>query len=82
MKINCCSVCRGTITNGKTTFTSDLGFGVVVIRQVPAQVCDQCGESWLSDATSAGLENIVDDIRQKQSVVEVLNWHDAERLAA
>jgi len=49
---------------------------------VPAQVCDQCGESWLSDETSEGLENIVNDIRQKQSMVEVLNWHDAERLAA
>jgi len=77
-----CPMCHGNMENGKTTFTSDLGFGVVVVRHVPAQVCDQCGESWLSDETSEGLENIVDDIRKKHSVVEVLNWHDAERLAA
>jgi len=82
MKLKRCPVCRGMIVSGKTTFTSDLGFGVVVVRQVPAQVCDQCGESWLSDDTSEGLEHIVNDIRQKQSMVEVLNWHDAERLAA
>jgi len=77
-----CPMCHGNIESGKTTFTSDLGFGVVVVRQVPAQVCGQCGESWLSDATSEGLEKVVDDIRQKHSVVEVLNWNDMDRLAA
>jgi len=77
-----CPMCYGNMENGKTTFTSDLGFGVVVVRQVPAQVCDLCGESWLSDDTSEGLENIVDEMRQKHSVVEVLNWHDAKRMLA
>jgi len=44
MNLKRCPVCRGMIASGKTTFTSDLGFGVIVVRQVPAQVCDQCGE--------------------------------------
>jgi YgiT-type zinc finger domain-containing protein len=34
---------------GKTTFTVDLGFGVVVVRDVPATVCSQCGADWISD---------------------------------
>jgi YgiT-type zinc finger domain-containing protein len=75
-------MCHGDMVNGKTTFTSDLGFGVVVVRQVPARVCSLCGESWLSDVTSEGLEKIVEDIRQKHSMVEVLNWQDVNRLAA
>jgi len=77
-----CPMCHGNMGSGKTTFTSDLGFGVVVVRQVPAQVCRQCGESWLSDTTSEGLEKIVDNLRQKHSMVEVLNWQDVNRLAA
>jgi len=77
-----CPMCHGEMVNGKTTFTSDLGFGVVVVRQAPARVCSLCGESWLSDATSASLEKIVDGIRQKHSMVEVLNWQDVVRLAA
>ena len=77
-----CPMCHGRMENGKTTFTSDLGFGVIVVRQVPAQVCVQCGESWLSDATSESLETVVDDLRQKHSMVEVLNWQDVDRLAA
>lgn len=77
-----CPMCHGDMVDGKTTFTSDLGFGVIVVRQVPARVCDQCGESWLSDSTSEGLEGIVDGIRQKHSMVEVLNWQDVDRLVA
>jgi len=77
-----CPLCGGEKTKGETTFTTDLGFGVVVVREVPALVCDMCGESWLDDATAQGLENIVDDIRRKHSVVEVLNWSDVDRLAA
>jgi len=31
----------------------DLGFGVVVVRNVPAKVCSQCGEEWI-DAKVTG----------------------------
>ncbi len=31
-----CPVCKGTRRRGTTTFTADLGFGVVVVRNVPA----------------------------------------------
>jgi len=77
-----CPMCHGNIESGTTTFTSDLGFGVVVVRQVPAQECNQCGESWLSDTTSEGLKKIIENIRQKHSMVEILNWNDMDKLAA
>lgn len=57
--------------SGKTTFTVDLGFGVVVVREVPATVCSQCGADWIDDAISEKLEKIVDDARQKHNQVEV-----------
>jgi len=36
-----CPLCGGAKKEGKTTFTVDLGFGVVVVRDVPATVCSQ-----------------------------------------
>ena len=62
---------RGGEKAGKTTFTVDLGFGVVVVREVPATVCSQCGADWIDDAISEKLEKIVDDARQKHNLVEV-----------
>ncbi|GJQ59949.1 MAG: type II toxin-antitoxin system MqsA family antitoxin [Candidatus Scalindua sp. AMX11] len=56
MKLNTlpatCPICGGGKKAGKTTFTVDLGFGVVVVREVPATVCSQCGADWIDDAIS------------------------------
>jgi len=48
-----------------------LGFGVVVIREVPATVCSQCGADWIDDATASKLEEIVNDARRKHRTVEI-----------
>jgi len=79
-----CPVCHGGRKQpGHTTFTVDLGFGVVVVRDVPAQVCDLCGTDWLEDSVAEKLEQIVEQARHKQAVVEVANWQqDIQALAS
>lgn len=75
MKINklpdTCPLCGGTKKEGKTTFTVDLGFGVAVVRDVPATVCSQCGADWITDAIAEKLERIVEDARKRHRLVEV-----------
>jgi len=66
-----CPLCGGDKKAGKTTFTVDLGFGVVVVRDVPATVCAQCGADWIHDSIAAKLEKIVNDARKKHLTVEV-----------
>ena len=68
---NQCPLCGGNKTSGKTTFTADLGSGVVVVRRVQATVCAQCGEEWIDDETARCLEKVVDEARLKNSEVEV-----------
>ena len=69
-----CGICGGTGAPGATTFTTDLGFGILVIREVPAIVCGQCGETWFQDPIASQLERVVGDARKRQAVVEVLSW--------
>lgn len=71
-----CPLCKGSIHEGNSTFTVDLGFGVVVVRDVPADVCSQCGEEWLSNATTEKLEKIVEAAREKHVTVEVARWSE------
>lgn len=66
-----CPLCGGGKQAGKTTFTVDLGFGVVVVREVPATVCSQCGADWIDDTIAEKLEKIVDDARERHNLVEV-----------
>ncbi len=75
--MNACPLCKGSIVQGSSTFTVDLGSGVVVVRDVPASVCSQCGEEWLSNDTSMKLETIVESARQKHVTVEVARWSEA-----
>ena len=49
----------------------DLGFGVVVVRNVPATVCSQCGADWIEDSIATKLERIVSDARERQNLVEI-----------
>jgi YgiT-type zinc finger domain-containing protein len=66
-----CPLCGGNKTSGETTFTAELGSGVVVVRRVRATVCSQCGEEWIDDATARRLEQVVQEARLKNSEVEV-----------
>lgn len=68
---NKCPLCGGTKKRGKTTFTADLGSGIVVIRNVPATVCSLCGADWIDDKTGLRIEKIVREARKKHFTVEV-----------
>ena len=75
--VNKCPLCGGTKKSGKTTFTADMGFGVVVVRGVPATVCSQCGADWIEDAVAAKIEEIVSDARKKHHMVEITTMEAA-----
>ena len=66
-----CPLCGGQKQPGRTTFSADLGEGVVVVRNVKATRCSQCGEEWIDNQTAQELERVVADARGKRLQVEV-----------
>jgi YgiT-type zinc finger domain-containing protein len=68
-----CPLCGGERKPGTTTFTVDLGFGVVVVRNVPATVCSLCGADWIPDDVAGRIEALVDEVRKKRLQVEVMS---------
>ena len=65
-----CALCRtGETKPGKTTETYELGSAVVVLRGVPADVCQQCGEAYTNEATTRQIEKIVDQARRAGAVI-------------
>lgn len=77
-----CPLCGGKKEDGFTTFTVDLGVSVMVIRHVPALVCDQCGEEWLTDTVSSELESMVNEVRKKRPLIEMTEWNHSVLLSA
>ena len=72
-----CPLCKGDMKEGFTTYSVDLKFGVVVVRNVPAKVCSQCGEEWIESKVAEELERIVNNARQNQLEVEVVSFKTA-----
>lgn len=68
-----CPVCGGSLDEGTTTFTVDKDNVLVVVRNVPARVCRQCGESWILDHVAEELEQIVADAKSKRRQLQVVD---------
>jgi YgiT-type zinc finger domain-containing protein len=73
----CCAACGGTKRPDTTLFAVDLGTGVLVVRNVPALVCTQCGDAWFSDETVVELERLANDARARGAEVEVITMPSA-----
>ena len=54
-----CFLCKGTLKDGFSTFTTGMGSRIIIIKNVPSQICGQCGEVSYSDETARRLEQIV-----------------------
>lgn len=70
-----CSLCRhGDTRPGFTTVTLHRGSTTVVIKDVPADICDNCGEYYLSVDVSAQLERVAEHAVQHGAEIEVLRY--------
>ncbi|MBR6259735.1 MAG: YgiT-type zinc finger protein [Oscillospiraceae bacterium] len=59
-----CFFCKGDMEPALTKFIVDLDDVVVIVKNVPAMVCTQCGEKSFDDATMERLEEIVNKVRE------------------
>jgi len=55
-----CSVCKSTLKQKKITYTQELGGKVYVVSDVPALVCSQCGEQYLSPDTVDRIQEVIE----------------------
>jgi YgiT-type zinc finger domain-containing protein len=75
-----CGICKAETEQRLVTYTEDVNNSVIVIRNVPATVCTECGNIWYAGTVAARLEEIVDHIIEaKVADVAVVNY--AEKAA-
>lgn len=70
-----CVICRhGETQASKATVTLHRDDTVVVIKEVPADVCGQCGEYFLDDVISARVLVMAQEAASHHSEVEILRY--------
>ena len=73
-----CFFCKGQTIDTTTKFIVDLGRCVVIVKNVPARVCQQCGESSFSDEVAQQLEKIVETVKHSiMSEVAIIDYSQA-----
>jgi YgiT-type zinc finger domain-containing protein len=51
-----CAICKhGETRSGTVTVTLERGATTLVFKNVPAQVCENCGEAYVDEATTQAL---------------------------
>jgi YgiT-type zinc finger domain-containing protein len=56
-----CPLCKGHMSEGKTILPYELDGGrVFVVMNVPALICEQCGDEFIEIAVTRKVEEIID----------------------
>ena len=74
-----CPLCKGTMKKGCTSLPCELDHDrVLVVRDVPGMICDQCGETFIEMAITKRVEKMV-SVAEKDGLT--LGFIDYQRAA-
>ena len=63
-KLDRCDLCGGELSAGTTSLEIWRDEELVVLRDIPADVCQQCGEAYLSPEVSEKLDRFLEEYPQ------------------
>jgi len=70
-----CFMCNGAINDKTTTFLVDVDNCIVIVKNVPSQVCSQCGETSYTDEVASQLETMVTSAKMALAEISVINYN-------
>jgi YgiT-type zinc finger domain-containing protein len=70
-----CVICKtGEARNGHATVTLERNGTVIIVKSVPASICDNCGEYYLAEETARRVYAQAEDAVQRKAEVEIVNY--------
>lgn len=73
-----CIMCKhGDVVSGTATLTLERGKTTVVFKDVPARVCDNCGEEYIDDAVTANILKEAERIASQGAEVDIRHFQAA-----
>lgn len=70
-----CMYCKcSTVKQSVTTHVVNYKGCVIIIKNVPCEECEQCGEKFYSDNVAEHLEQMVNDAKKLMQEIAVLDY--------
>jgi len=77
VKIKRCPLCGGELRDGNTTIPFFIGVRVIVIRDVPSEICSECGEAYMKSGVVDKVESVLDKLEELHSEMSVVHYEAA-----
>ena len=71
-----CFKCKGNLVEKKINYVVNLENTIIIIKGVPAKVCNQCGEQYFDDETTENIEKIVNQLKELETEVTIVNYKE------
>ena len=73
-----CMYCKcKTITSSFTTHVVNYKNCIIIIKNVPCEECEQCGEKYYSNEIAKQLENLVNIAKQLMQEIAIIDYSKA-----
>ena len=71
-----CFFCKGEMKDEASTFMTEMGKSILIVKDVPSLVCKQCGEVAYGTEAMKRLEEIVISMKQVMTEIAVVSFPD------
>ncbi|MCB6568469.1 type II toxin-antitoxin system MqsA family antitoxin [Eubacterium limosum] len=74
-----CTFCKGKLIPATTEYIEKIENYIIVIKNVPCEKCEQCGEEYFSTDVARQIEKILNNIQTISSeiTVSVINYESS-----
>ena len=72
-----CPLCGGGMSDGMTATPFFIDDRIIVIKDVPAEVCGDCGEAYMKSSVVDGIELLLDRLEDLHSEVSIIHYEAA-----
>ena len=69
-----CFYCMSELEHVNAAFTVELDNCIIVIKDVPTEICQKCGQRSYSDKVAIGIESIIDRMRNTLTEIAVVHY--------
>ena len=70
-----CTICKhGETAPGLVNVTLERGNTVIVVKQVPADICQDCGEYYLDEPTTERIMAMGEDAVRRRTEMEIVRY--------
>ncbi|MCR5147025.1 MAG: type II toxin-antitoxin system MqsA family antitoxin [Clostridia bacterium] len=71
-----CFMCKGETEKKLVNYLVDVDNTIIIIKEVPANVCKQCGERYFDNDVMKNLEKIIDDVKKVSVEISIVKYNE------